>query len=261
MKSRGLLSVLTFSEKRENLLFLLLNEPKTIAEIKGYLNVSTPEIFPRIKEMETKNLIYKENKYYALTPIGKVVAKFFQPLVNTLHVIEENEEFWKEHNIEAIPQCFLERIDELGNCRFIENRLEEMYEPHTEFFENISKSELVMGVAPVFNPAYPAFFLQLALHKVHVSLILTKNVFEKVKNEYRDDLQRFLECNNTSLYVLDDISLAFVVTDIFLSLSLFYKNGIFDAQRDLISFDESALKWGEELFNYYKEHSKEIKSL
>lgn len=262
MKSRGLLSVLTFSEKREDILFMLLNEPKTLAEIKSNLNVSSPEILPRIKEMETKNLICKRDNYYVLTPIGKVVVKFFQPLVNTLHVIEENEEFWKEHMVEAIPEYFLERIGELGNCRVIENRLENMYEPHTEFFENISKSRLVKGVAPIFNPAYPSFFLQLAQQKVRIVLILTRNVFEKVKKEHGDILQRFFECNNISLRVLDnDIKLAFVITDTFLSLSLFFKNGTFDTHKDLVSFDKSALIWGGELFKYYEESSEEIKSL
>ncbi|VVB92178.1 Methanogenesis regulatory protein FilR1 [uncultured archaeon] len=262
MKSRGLLSVLAFSEKRENILFLLLEEPRTLAEIKDHFNISSPEILPRIKEMETKNLIYKDNKHYVLTPIGKVVAKFFQPLINTLHVIEENEEFWEKHMVEAIPQHFLERIGELGSCGLVENRLENMYEPHTEFFENIAKSEFVMGVAPIFNPAYPSFFLQLAQRKVSIALILTKNVFEKVKNEHGNNLQRFSDYNNTSVHILDeDIKLAFVVTSKFLSLSLFFKNGTFDAQRDLISFDKSALKWGEELFKYYKERSEEIKRL
>lgn len=262
MRSRGLLSVLAFSEKRENILFLLLEEPRTLAEIKSYFNVSSPEIIPRIKEMETKNLICKDNKHYVLTPIGKVVARFFQPLVNTLHVIEENEEFWKKHMVEAIPQHFLERIGELGTCRLVENRLENMYEPHTEFFENIAKSEFVMGVAPIFNPAYPSFFLQLAQRKVHIALILNKNVFEKVKKEYEDTLQGFLDCNNASLHIIyGDIKLAFVVTNNFFSLSLFFKNSTFDAQRDLICFDKSALKWGEELFNYYKERSEQIKSL
>jgi len=263
MKSRGILSVLTFSEKREAILFLLLKEPKTLPEIKSYLNVSSPEILPRIKEMETRNLICKDGKHYVLTPIGNVVVRFFQPLINTLHVIEENEDFWKKHMVEAIPQQFLERIGELGSCRLVENKLENMYEPHTEFFENISKSEFVMGVAPIFNPAYPSFFLRLSQQKVQVALILTKNVFEKVKKEHRDNLQEFLDNNNTSLCIIldNDINIAFVVTNSFLSLSLFFKNGTFDAQRDLISFDKSALKWGEELFNYYKNRSEQIKSL
>ncbi|MDD5617348.1 MAG: DUF1724 domain-containing protein, partial [Candidatus Methanoperedens sp.] len=62
-----------------------------------------------------------------------------------------------------------------------------------------------------------------------------------------------------SLYISDvDIRLACVVTDVFFSISLFYKNGVFDSRKDLVSFDGSALAWGEELFNYYRERSQKI---
>jgi len=260
MKSNGLLSILTFSEKRRDTLFLLLNEPKTLAEIKSYLNISSPEILPRIKELETENLIYKENKKYTLTPIGKVVANLFQSFINTLKVIEKNEDFLKEHMIDDIPLHLLERIGELGNCRLIEKRAENIYDSQIELFENVSKSKYLIGVAAVFNPAYPDFILQLARKKVSMSLILSQNIFEKVKG-YKDQLQRFFEYNN-SLYVLnDDVKIAFVVTENFFSLSLFLKNDIFDFQRELISFDKSALKWGEELFNFYKGRSIEIRGL
>ena len=110
-----------------------------------------------------------------------------------------------------------------------------------------------MDSLQIFNPAYPSFFLHLAQRKVHIFLILTRNVFEKVKKEHGDILKLFLECNNTSMRVLDDdIKLAFVITDTFLSLSLFFKNGTFDTHKDLVSFDKSALKWGENFSNTMK---------
>lgn len=262
MKSRGLLSVLTFSEKREDILFLLFNKPKTLEEIKSHFNVSSPEILPRIKEMETKNLICKENKYYVLTPIGKVVVKLFQPLVNTLNVVEEHEQFWLEHEVGAIPMQLLMKIGELGNTQIIESSIEEFYEPHKEFLENILNSRKVMGISPIVHPIYPNFFLQLAEKGIDVSLILTRNAFIKIEKEYSDLLMRGLSFKNGSLYVSDgDIKLACVVTDVFLSISLFYKNGVFDSRSDLISFDKSALLWGEKLFNYFKERSQKIENL
>jgi predicted transcriptional regulator len=33
---------------------------------------------------------------------------------------------------------------------------------------------------------------------------------------------------------------------------------VFDSRNDVVSFDESALLWGEELFNYFRERSKRI---
>lgn len=260
MKSRGLLSVLSYSEKRENLLFLLYNGPKTLTDIKDYFKVSSPEILPRIREMENRNLISRENGKYVLTTTGRVISGHFQSFIKTLRVIERNEEFWKNHAMEAIPLPFLERIGEFGDCKMIRNRLENIFEPHVEFFENISRSKEVRGVAPIFNPSYPSFFLNLAKKNISISLILTRNVFNRICDEYGQILQNFLKYHNTSLYVInDDIKIAFVTTDTFLSLSLFFNNGTFDSNNDLISYDKSALKWGEDIFNYYKILSHEIK--
>ena len=56
-------------------------------------------------------------------------------------------------------------------------------------------------------------------------------------------------------------TIAFVVTDR-LSLSLFFsKTEPFDTRNDLMGFDSSSIKWGEDLFKHYKENSIEIKNL
>lgn len=256
------MSVLTFSEKRKDLLFLLLCGPKTLTEIKNHFNVKSPEILPRIKEMESSNLIYrKEGNTYYITQIGKVVAKYFGPLIDVLDTIEKNEEFWKEHILDDIPQHLLERICELEDCGLLEEGLETIYQSNKDFIENLIKSNVVMGISPIFIPEHPALFVELAQSNIPISLILTKNVFEKLKNEYRDELQIYMDSDRTNLYVVDDVKIAFTVTDCFLSLSLFFKNGIYDPQHDLMGFDESTLKWGRDLFNYHLEQAKEIKTL
>lgn len=261
MKSRGLLSVLTYSEKREALLFLLLNEPKTVAEIKSYFNVSSPEIIPRLKEMETKNLIFRENQYYFLTPVGKIVAQLFQPLVKTLHVLEDNEEFWMDHDVGAIPLQLLMKIGELGNTQRLECGIEEIYEPNKECLENILKSRKIKVVSPIVHPMYPDFFLPLAENGIDISILLTRNAIDKIRKENRDILTQILGFKNMDFYISDeDIRLACIVTDVFFSICLFYKNGTFDSKTELISHDKSALLWGEELFNYFKDRSRKIEN-
>lgn len=67
-----------------------------------------------------------------------------------------------------------------------------------------------------------------------------------------------MESKNVEIYVCDkNITLKDVVTERFCSLVLFDKKGKFDNQR-LMSFDESALKWCDELFSYYKDMSKKL---
>jgi predicted transcriptional regulator len=193
--------------------------------------------------------------------MGRLIAEFLYPVVKTLRVVDEHEEFWKEHDLEAIPQHLLMRISELGGCKLIKSGIEDLYEPHKEFLDNISRSKIIRGISPIFFPIYPEFFLQQAQKEVEISLILTKNVYDKINREYYDALAQGLSLDNTKIYICDDMKLACIVTDCFFSLSLFFKNGIFDSQIDLVSFDESALKWGRDLFDYYRNRSVEIRNL
>jgi predicted transcriptional regulator len=261
LKSTGLLSVLTFSEKRKELLFLLEEGPKTLSQIREFFNVSSPEISPRLKEMEAANFIWKDDKEYHITPIGRVAARYLRPLVDTLGSIEKNEEFWKVHNIEGIPQHLLDRISELGECITHEESIENIYDSHKNFLDNIAVSKEVYGVSSIFIPTYPEFFANIAKNNVPTSLILTNNVFEKVKNEYTETMQAYLDSDNTRLYLIESSKVAFVTTDNFFSLSLFFKNGTYDPHKDLMGTGEAAVNWGKDLFEHYRKEAREITSL
>ncbi|WP_371413326.1 helix-turn-helix transcriptional regulator [Methanococcoides sp. NM1] len=261
LKSTGLLSILTFSEKRKDLLFLLEEGPRSLSQIREHFNVSSPEISPRLKEMIAANLICRDEKEYFITPIGRVAAKYLRLLVDTLCSIEKNEEFWKEHILEGIPQYLLDRISELGECFIHEEGLENIYDSHKNFLDNIAESNEVCGVSSIFIPRYPEFFANLAKNNVPTSLILTRNVFEKVKNEYTETMQMYLDSDNTSLYLIDNAKVAFIATDNYFSLSLFFKNGSYDPQRDLMGTGQTIAGWGKELFEHYKKEAREITSL
>lgn len=257
-----LLDIITSSDKRKRLLLLLQDGPKTMSEILSYLNFTTTGMLPQIRKLEEWNLVTQDGKMYLLTEIGQVITRHLCPLVKTVEVIEKQEDFWKLHDIRSIPSPLLMKIYQLGNYRIIESSIEEIYEPHKEFLENILKSKKLLGISPIVHPIYPDFFLQLAEKGIEVSFILTKKAFNKVEKEYHDKLAHVLSLQNVSLYISDDdIKLACVSTDRFFSVSFFLKNGVFDSRNDVVSFDESALLWGEELFNYFRERSRRIQSL
>ena len=119
VKSNGLLSILTFSDKRKDILFLLQDSPRTLSDIKDYFDVKSPEILPRLKEMEAANLITRQEGMYHLTSLGKVATIYYKPFLDTLSAIEINEDFWKDHDLSVIPEVLLNRIQELKECRVI----------------------------------------------------------------------------------------------------------------------------------------------
>ncbi len=255
-----LVNTVTFSEKRKNLLIFLINGPKTLDEIRTSLKVTSTGMIPQIRKLEKQNLIRSEGKRYALTETGSVIAEVFSSFLKTAEIIEKYSNFWSSHDIKAIPKHLLRRIYELRNCELIECNLSEIHESHKGFLDSISKSKKIMGISPILHQSYPSFFLQSAQNGSEISLILTREVLDKLKNEYADTLKKFLAIPTTRLYESHQhIKLACVVTDCYLNISLYFKNGDYDIQRDIVSSDHSAIKWGEDLFNHYLSESKEIK--
>lgn len=257
-----MLGTLFLSDKRKDLLLLLMEEPRNIDDIKNILNVTSSAIMTQIKILISQGLIIHEDDLYKLSDIGKVVVKKMIPLLNTLGVFSENMDYWENHNISAIPPHLLDRIDDLGHCEFIEPDLDRMYDIPQKIEEKLLQSTHVMEVSSYFNPAYPSTYVELLKKGTDVSLIITRPVFERMKREYSTSLREYLERNNAKIFVCDcPVKVASsVVTDRFLALSLFYRNGIYH-NHAMMSMEKAALKWGEDLFLHYTRNSKEIKEI
>jgi predicted transcriptional regulator len=78
-------------------------------------------------------------------------------------------------------------------------------------------------------------------------------------SDYREDVEEFFNMEDTRLFICDNkIELASsIVTDLFISLSLVSKDGRY-YNHEMVSFEKSALSWGQELFNYYMEMSDRV---
>jgi predicted transcriptional regulator len=259
MKSDGLLTLITYSEKRKMILLNLMEEPKTLEYIKDYLNVTTPEILPRIRELESNFLVYKKDKKYALTPLAIVILNKFKPLVDTIKIIERNRTFWEEHSIEPIPGHLLDRIQDLGDYEIVDARSTDFFDGYPALVQYIMTSNTLKGLSSTFDLAFPSLFIELAHKKIDISLILTTNVYRVVEKYYKKDTTTFYKHDSVDLRQIDDdeADITFIVTDRFLSIFFNKNDGSIDLSKNLMSFDKSAIKWGNDLFCYYKEKSKE----
>jgi predicted transcriptional regulator len=260
MKASGILSILVFSEYRKEILFLLREGPMTLSELKDRFGIKSPEIIPRLKEMVASGLITKKCDTYSIAPFGSVLAKHYEPLLDTIAAIESNECFWLSHDVSSIPEELLFRIKELRKCNVVKAEAHNLFDSHKEFKENVSNALYFKGVTGVFIPSWIKQFSVLASQGVEIDIIITKEIYEKIRNEYTEQLVSFLQ-NGARIRVSDGpLKLAFSITDQFFSMSLHCKNGAtYDHQNDLESNDLVAIKWGEDLFEYYKGKSVEIK--
>lgn len=255
-----LLDLIFLSEKRKDLLLFLKEEPKTIEEIKAHLKTDAVAILPQIKKLKDNSLIFKTEDVYILSSLGIAITERMKEITSLLSVFGNQYEFWASHAVECLPSSLRRRIGDLENSILSDPPdWTRLFEPHREFVEKLMISRKINGVSSVFFPLYPSLFLSFAKKGVEVSLLVTPPVYERIIRDYITDLREFLDLENTCFYVsYEKIEFSHVVTDKFLSLSLPFSNGAYDHTQDILCFEPAALKWGEDLFDYYRGRSQKI---
>lgn len=249
-----------FSDVRKDILELLLEGAKELRELKSKLKIGSPELLPYLRDLEKADLIYRnEEGNYALSAKGDVIARHLLTFAKNIEFFEREEKFWDEHDISGIPMEFRLRLHEIGDYKIYKSTTLDIFKPHEMYIQNLLKAKTIKGVSPVFHPEYPYVFSKLAEKKVEISLILTGDVFKKIEKEYKEELYSHLTLPQVSVYVCpEDIKVAFTTTDKFLSLRLFLNDGTYDFYQNIISYNKSALKFGNDLFRYYEKKSKKI---
>ncbi len=257
--SSSLCDTIWLSEKRKNLLLLLKEGPRDIEQIKTSLNVTSKAMMPQIKILKKQELVLQKDDTYILSEIGKLVVGNMLPLLNTLEVIEENKEYWANRETSVIPNELFMRLGEMGECRVIEPDLNHLFDLPREFTENLIKSRCIMSSLTYYHPLYPSLYSKLAKNGAEMELVLTRAVFDRLKNDFANELESLLDSKNAIVRICDE-SLqppTIAVTEKFMYLCLFDKQGKYD-HRVVMSFDLSALRWGRELFMHYKSLSRKV---
>ena len=253
-----LLSTISASDKRRNLLVFLNSGPREWDDIKKTLAVTSTGMLPQIKILEDEYLIERDGRRYSLTPMGKVLSDRLVPLVQTIGIFDRHKKFWQDHNLDVLPHEVLLNIGWLGDYGILAVPDEDLFNVNP-FLANLASAKTLRGIAHTVHPKFPEFFTALAKKNVRTSLIFTPKVYLIVSENYADLLEQFLKCKSSELYVSrENLKFSFAVSDSYFSISLFYNSGVFDSKHDVISRDPSALRWGDQIFTYFRERSEKI---
>ena len=257
-----LLDLVLLSEKRTNVILLLLEGPMDIETIKKTLNASATSIQPQVKRLKEHHLIVQEKDLYKLSGIGKIVAEKMKPLLDAFSVLEENADYWAERDMDEIPPFLLRRINELGHCTLIEPQVDHIFEMIPEYVKNAENAKKLEAAIPYFHPLFPSFYLGIAEKGASVSLILPETVLKRWVEDYREQTKKFIKMKNTKLFVCTDCERipAITAADNFMAMALFPKDTVFD-RKYVTSFEPGALLWGKELYDYYERFSERIRDI
>ena len=193
-------------------------------------------------------LVQKEDSY-ELSVKGKLIVPKMEPLLSTFQVFDENHDYWARQNLRTLPPHLLDRIGELGKCKELVPERTHIFDYPPEIMDPLYRSKTVMEVSSFFRPGYPSLYLDLAKREIKVSLVLERSIYRKLISDYRQEVEEFLNMENTELFVCDHkIELASsIITDRFISLSMISKDGRY-YNHEMVSFEKSALCLGKRAF-------------
>ena len=262
MKKKQLIDVIFASEKRKNVLLMLKDGPQEMAVILEELDTNRPALLPQIRILEEHSLVYQSGDSYGLTTIGKIVVDEMKPFLDTIESLNKHSDYLSTHNTESIPDYLFERISELRNCKIIEPSLVNTYEINREFFDKSKESSSMMFVFTFMHPTFLEILSYYLVREIDISMILSRELLDKVKNEYPEELQDTLSNNGVKFYVYNkDIKVSSLsISDDCFVLRLLFANNEFSSKQVYCCHPE-AYKWSRDFFDYFMKDAVRITSI
>jgi predicted transcriptional regulator len=251
------LRLATCSALRRDILIYLEKGKKPLSGIRDELGVSSTTAIHALRDLEKDTCVFQdEDRNYALTKIGELIALKLTDFIDAIKVLKKHQDFWLTHDLSGIPEHLLGKIGCLSNSNIVNIDALDIIKAHTTYLELLKTAKWIKGVSPIFSPDYPKVFEDLAKRAL-TQLVLTESVLRKVIDVVGSEtIKSLIHNHHLEFFVTEEeIKVAFTVTDTFLSFGLFRPDGIYDTTRDLVSTEERAIRWGTELFGYYRERA------
>lgn len=145
----------TFSSSRRMEVLESLLKGETRDEIKERVPTSTFAF--TIDYLKKEGLADVVAGDVVVTDRGRAYLLIFDQFRKSILTLETLYATFIDHTI-YFPDEFLPRLYEIADSEIVMSEPSNVLKPHRVFFENISRSREIMGVAPLLFPDYPEFF-------------------------------------------------------------------------------------------------------
>ncbi|WP_414469427.1 helix-turn-helix transcriptional regulator [Methanobacterium sp. ACI-7] len=253
----------TISAVRMKIIILLSSGPAKTKQLRELSGIQSSTILHGINDLEKEGLVIKDGDNYYLSEIGKIIALKLFDTVKTLNALKKGQSLWLNHEIDAIPEELLMNISCLSNSKLITSDNINISKVTETYKKLIGSAKAIKGITPFFHQDFVEIFENnVKDNEIKVELILTDTVLKEIIKGVRLNIKSFIKLmadKNLNIWLLhEEPKVALTVTDQFLSLGLYAKNGSYDIFKDLISEDPDAIEWGYKLFEYYRKEADKV---
>jgi predicted transcriptional regulator len=251
--SSSIIDTIMLSEKRKDIMLLLSSSSKSRREIADSLGVSWNLLKQPLKDLKDAGMVFQEDENFRLSNNGQLMIKALMPLLNMVNTFSSDSNYWINRDLQAIPLYIAKRMGEVSDSSLVTLPMDYMFEPLKQFLETTVEPRYLHIVLSLFDPEAPMILSELLKKGVQISLVFKEQIYNKMNENFGEQLQKLLASENISFYELEsEINPPeLMITDKEMAVIFFNQDGKYD-YRELRSSDERAIKWANDLFDYYK---------
>lgn len=245
---------LTKSEIRLEILKCLDKSPKTVKEIVKSSGMTYSSVSSNVNKLEKNNNIYKKEGKFRINYLTKI---YYDNIINfnkSLEVITTFEEFWNKHNIDNFDYESIKNIIDLHECELVKSTSIDIYKTYNTLKDQIINSKRILAIFPYLHPDFPKLIENELKKGAEIQLIVSDAIYKSLVYEIDENTRKegFKQGKFKVHSVKKPLEIYLAICDNEMSLGLYKSDNSFDQNRILISSNEKATKWSENLFNEIK---------
>ncbi|MDO5848859.1 MAG: DUF1724 domain-containing protein [Methanobrevibacter sp.] len=242
------------STMRTKLIISIYEKSKNLDDLRNELGKPSATILHGLKELENANYVKKLNKYYSLTSNGYLLAVNLIKLIENWYSVDVNKVFWNNHSLDYLPEEAMKNLYRLKNAECITSTNKDLSQALGEYIKLISDCEELKIILPIFSEIHLDKIIEISRNGKarNIEIITTNKIADSIKSNpiYSNALK---ENKHIGISILNKkTNIYLTVSEKFVSLNLFFKDGHFDDSQLLVDKTKEGINWGNELFKHYK---------
>ena len=238
---------ITNSLVRLKVLATLYEQPLNMKDINKTTGLSYSSISSNMFGLELGGYIYREGNLYHISNTAKLYISNILELKDTLKLFTKFFNILDAHIVDIIPEKSVAQLYLLGKAILVESSEKDIYRAYNIIGHALEKADNLKCVFPFFYEDFNKHINDLIDGEKSVEIAFPQNIGDNF--EYSLNLE---SDNVKSTTFKGENNFLLVVTDKVMILGLFREDGNFDQNRIITSKKEECIKWGDNLFENFK---------
>ncbi|WP_435318735.1 helix-turn-helix transcriptional regulator [Haloarchaeobius sp. TZWSO28] len=231
------------SRARRTVLHTLAASPRPRQEVVEAAPASESAIYDALNRLQRRGYIYeRDDGDWALTGTGWAVRDLLDEIQAVEGVLADAEEYWRNHDVSALPECGRRNLNQLDGCEVVESPDTDPFRAARCVKQTIADAAEVDVIAPVYDDRFADALI--GCDDPTPRLLVTPELLKETEGTTgpSEEATAHLDIRVTTA------EFAMALTDGGLCLSLPTLDGCYDPQSELVIETEAGIEWGKSVF-------------